>query len=272
MSDFTGYAIEKEDQQWLKDNSTPYEAVYSAADHPPRNVMKWLRTENQGQVGRCCGMAFADAAEVNYWLATRGKIIQFNGHYSYIKAQKYTPELYGRDQGATISSGLKAAMESGLCPTGEGDAPNPDWKFTLPPNYTTQLPAGADEQAAPFKIRSFTWLANTQALIDYVKSGAGAVAFGTGWGNWSPDANGYCRRYGAGGGGHAMSIVDFDEDGNAIGHNSHGTNFGLKGFFKMTTGFLDGMYKDWRTSVVGVSDLTVPKPRKADWAKTNIFF
>src|SRR5690606_30732353 len=61
----------------------------------------WWRTENQGPVGRCAGMGSSSCGEWLYRAAT-GKLIQFNGHYSYIKAQKYTPSLFGRDGGSTI--------------------------------------------------------------------------------------------------------------------------------------------------------------------------
>jgi hypothetical protein len=48
--------------------------------------------------------------------------------------------------------------------------------------------------------------------------------------------------------------------------NSHGARWGLGGFAYLTKRFVSGMLARSATSAVGLSDLTMPQPRRVDWS------
>ena len=112
-----GYAIEYEDIAELQSTAIDYDFTQlpltgdTLKKWDPRS---WWRVEHQGSVGRCAGVAASSAGEIVHYRQTDGKQIQFNGHFSYIAAQRLTPQLFGRDRGSTISANVKAAKTKGF--------------------------------------------------------------------------------------------------------------------------------------------------------------
>lgn len=269
MSEFTGYAIDHERKDLLIQKSTPFLHIVSGNYDPHRyaagiDARKWMRTENQGQVGRCAGYSQATTGECLFRIKT-GEIIQFNGHYSYLRAQKIDG-LLGRDQGSTIHGECEAQKKWGTCPIdwdgdGRDDYPPPD-------HYTTDIPQGADEKAAEYLLGYYSILHNRSELTDFMRSGQGAVTVGARWGNWGPDSRGVCDSFTGGRGGHAWCILDWDDTLYGGVHwmlNSHGIRWGLNGWAMLTNRFLDQLFEDSYTSVAGVSDLKVPEVRHFSW-------
>ena len=273
MSDFTGYAIDQEERDELHAEALDFNVMsLSEFDDTPikYDPTDWWITENQGGVGRCAGMASSSTGEMCYKLQT-GKIIQFNGHYSYIRAQQKSKGLYGRDAGSTMYGNMLAAKEHGFCPM--------DWDkdgtvdYPLPPRYTTDIPAQADTYASKYKIKFHLMLKDWDSMARFIRLGMGAIMVGAGWGNWGPNAQGLITNFSDGGGGHAWLINGWDfsrtvfHEDVLIMFNSHGKRWGINGKAYLTRRFVEGMLKSRRTEVIGMSDLTTPEPRKIDWSK-----
>lgn len=267
-SDSGNYPLELERRDLLRASARPFlDAVRGVCAAPRKLTCRdWWRTENQGPVGRCAGMGSSSCGEWLYRAAT-GRLIHFNGHWSYIKAQSYTPSLFGRDGGSTIHGNVEAAKRDGFCPEdwdGDGQVDYP-----LPPRYTTQFPPEAAAHAAAFKARGHSWIENLEQWDAFLKSGQGPILVGAEWGNWRPDARGCCDRFAGGGGGHAWFVCGWDDDlfgGSYEMVNSHGTRWGLDGFAYLTKRFVSGMLARSYTAAVGLSDLTTPEPRRVDWS------
>jgi len=272
--EFTGYAIDDEDLNAVANESVDFdfESMPMRGDVPakydPRTI-PW-RVENQGRVGRCAGMAASSVGEMCFNRQSAGqKIIHFNGHASYIWAQKNSRGLYGRDAGSTIHGNVKAAKQKGFCPidwSGDGRADYP-----LPPRYTTNIPAEAEAHAAKYKIGYSAFLETFDAVLNFLRSGQGAVMVGGSWGRWSPNADGIADRFRSGGSGHAWMICGWDcsrktySDDLLIAVNSHGERSWKKGFCFLTRRFVKDFSEHKHTVIAGMSDLSDPEPRKVNW-------
>jgi hypothetical protein len=265
VSDFTGYAIEKENRHYLRTAATPfYAAVEGAMKDAPDVYLPeemGMRTENQGGVGRCAGMASSTAGEDLYHRIT-GEFIQFNGHYSYIRAQQF--DRISGDRGSTIHGNVKAAYEYGFCPE--------DWKadgtidYPLPPKYTTKLPKDADQYAQHYKIGYHGWIKTIDQWDAFLYSFQGPIVVGARWGNWRPDRNGVCSRFTGGRGGHAWYVGGWNRKRGLYRMlNSHGTRWGQNGWAWLTRDFVVGMLRDNYTAAVGISNLTTPVPQRPNW-------
>jgi len=271
--DFTGYAIDDEDIEAVVKGSIDYdfEMLPMLGDAPkvydPRG---WWRMENQGAVGRCAGMAASSVGEMCFNRQSKGeKIIQFNGHSSYIWAQKNSNRLFGRDRGSTIHGNVKAAKEIGFCPM--------DWNldgtvdYPLPSRYTTDIPSQAESYASKYKIGYSVFLETFDAILNFLRGGQGGVFVGGSWGNWKPNAQGIADRFRGGGGGHSWLIAGWDVSRAIFGEdvllaaNSHGTGSWKKGWCYLTRSFIKNFVSHQHTVIAGMSDLTDPEPRKVNW-------
>ena len=270
---FTGYAIDDEDIQAVVRESIDYdfECLPMLGDAPevydPRD---WWRMENQGAVGRCAGMASSSVGEMCFNRQSKGKkIIQFNGHASYIWAQKNSRGLFGSDRGSTIHGNVKAAKEIGFCPM--------DWDkdgrvdYPLPPRYTTDIPQQAEIYAAQYKIGYSAFLETFDAILNFLRGGQGGVFVGGSWGNWRPSREGIADRFSGGGGGHAWCILGWDvsrsrfSEDLLLAANSHGTRSWVNGWCYLTRDFIKQFTRHQHTVIAGMSDLTDPEPRKVNW-------
>jgi len=274
-SEFTGYAIDDEDINALVKESVDYDFEYlpMLGDAPKKyDPRSWWRMENQGAVGRCAGMASSSVGELCFNRQRDGKkIIQFNGHASYIWAQKNSNGLYGRDRGSTIHGNVKAAKEMGFCPI--------DWNhdgkvdYPLPKRYVTEIPGQAKTYAAKYRIGYSAFLETFDAILNFLRGGQGGVFVGGSWGNWRPNREGVADRFRSGGSGHAWSILGWDltrkvfNEDVLLAANSHGERSWKNGWCYLTRGFIKQFASHRHTVIAGMSDLTDPEPRKVDWMK-----
>jgi len=270
MAEFTGYAIDDEDHEFIRDTALVFNLFALTYFEPPKKYdpTDWWIIENQGVVGRCAGMAASSVGELAHQIQT-GEIIQFNGHFSYIEAQKNSRGLYGRDAGSTMSGNLKAAKEKGFCPIDWNKDGRPD--YPMPARYTTEIPPQAYVYALKYLIKHHMIIKSWDELIQFMFLGLGGVMVGARWGNWKPNAEGLLTRFVSGGGGHAWTIVGWDFTKDRFNEdvfimvNSHGERWGVKGKAYIPVNFFNAMVRDNSTEVIGMSDLTTPAPRKIVW-------
>ena len=271
----SGYAIEYEDIAELQSTAIDYDYTQLPllGDAPKKSDPRgWWRVEQQGSVGRCAGMAASSAGEIVYYRQTEGKQIQFNGHFSYIEAQRLTPQLFGRDRGSTIHSNVRAAKTKGFCPL-NWDDDSSDEEYPMPTRYTTDIPQAAYDRAAKYKIQTHAFLKSFDEILAYLQGGQGACFAGGPWGNWSPDRRGVCNRFRGGGGGHAWSILGWDLTHREVPEdvllcvNSHGRRSWKNGWAMMTRKFFKEFLGNKHSVVAGISDLPTPKPRAIRWHK-----
>ena len=270
----SGYAIDHENIHELQSTAIDYNFrdLPMRSDAPQKwDPRSWWRVEHQGSVGRCAGMAASSAAEIVYYRQSGGKQVQFNGHFSYIEAQRFTPQLFGRDRGSTISSNVRAAKEIGFCKLDWDNDGKEDFK--MPSRYSTDIPTEAYAHAAEYKIKTHAYLESFDSILNYLRGGQGGVFVGGPWGNWKPDRRGVCDRFKSGGGGHAWSVLGWDLTHTIVPEdvllcvNSHGRRSWDQGWAMMTRKFFDEFLAHKHSVAAGISDLTVPRARAIIWQK-----
>lgn len=209
----------------------------------------WLRIENQGQQGACQGFALSSAGEVCHYIATQGKVIQFSPQWCYIESQRLDG-LLGQDRGSTLNSGLKVAMQLGLCR---------EELWPYPGKYQTAPPKGRQAclaDAAGFKLKKGIRLRNAQQVKDWIAGGVGAA---------------WCGRRKGWGGGHATLFAELDEKGNFVEVNSWGKTWGNGGRATHTFQAVQSWFSDAYTVFVGVSDMETIAVRPVDFSKESVF-
>jgi len=266
-----GYDITNENKKYIHDNHVDFLQACGAFEGPkildPRT---WYRIEYQAQMSSCVGHGLTGPVEVSYRNRT-GKIGQFSRMYAYLISQKYSDivqpgmRYFGRDGGALIAGARKASVENGLCL---------ETTFPYPQSYTTNMPQQAAQEAPNFKIGSSSVIGTTNdpfaEALSYLSSGLGGILVGAPW-PFNIDSNHVVtnfRNYGSQG--HAWCILGYLKD-YLIAANSHGTQFEDKGFFYLNRQGFNEMVNNRGTSVVGLSDLTVPRGRHVDWTKESMF-
>lgn len=244
------------------------------------DLAPWFQTRNQGQVGSCRGHSLAGCAEVCHHLAAGsidldgdgasyepGKIDdRFSPQWCYIETQKIDG-LRG-DVGSSIGGGVKLATTRGIarelvCP----------YRGT----YTREIPAEAEADAAKFKIGRHDFFENPDRLDDlktWILTGQGPVDIGI---SWPPrfDSNFIIHDYRGGRGGHAIFICGFikhpvTEEPVFAFENSHSDSAQANGRFYMTPSALADYLAASFTVAVGLSDLSVAKPRAVNWRRPLI--
>jgi hypothetical protein len=259
MGFFSGYRIDLERPAAVRALCSPL--LFSADDFDaPEEVdhSKWLRIEDQGQVGSCRGWTRSTNAEISYWCATQGLVTQFSAMWCYLRTQAYD-RLLGRDVGSTIENGIRQALEDGHCP-------EKLFQYPRPARYSTEIPDGAAEAAKAFRSRSSTNIRTPADAHAFLAGLCGGIDFG---GPWPLPIRGgvlsNCNSFGPHG--HAWSIAGYLEelgpDGKPFfkGINSHAETFGKAGTFKITWSALAQLLRHPNSVAVGISDMTVPKPR-----------
>jgi hypothetical protein len=124
--------------------------------------------------------------------------------------------------------------------------------------------------AEPFKIRSHTWLESYDGIYQYIASGAGACFVGTLWNNTFYASNGVLESISLrNGGGHAYCFAGYSKRKDSKGRyyiwrkNSHSND----NWTEIAPSVIDALCRHQYTSIVGISDLSTPGPRKMDWIK-----
>jgi hypothetical protein len=140
-----GYRWDLEDKDRLYAGGVVFEGFKSVAIPDEVDPRGWLRTENQGPMGSCRGHSLSTGCEFIY-RGIVGEVIQFSPMWCYLRTQK-RDGLLGRDSGSTIENGVKVAVEEGVCTAAVFPYPNPV-------RYSTDIPAGAAEDAAKYRRRS----------------------------------------------------------------------------------------------------------------------
>ncbi len=267
-----GYDINNENKQYILDNHTDFIMAckgYAAPDEiDPR---EWYKIEMQSSMSSCVGHGLTGPLEFGY-RAKMKKTVNFSRMYAYLISQKYSEivqggRYFGVDGGALIAGARKAAVDNGVCL--EVTMPYPQGA-----KYSTGIPKGADEEAHIFKIGSSSVIGTTRdpytEAKTYLSAGLGGLLVGAPWPfRISNHTVVDFRSYGSAG--HAWCILGYLKDGRLVAANSHSEAFEDKGWFYLNQQGFNEMVGNSNTSVVGLSDLTVPRPRSVDWSKDSMF-
>jgi hypothetical protein len=271
MSDFfTGYNPELENRDAIKASSTEIAFTmrdFAAPDEiDPRPLM---RHDKQLNMSSCQGFSLANACEYVWALAQGGFSAerQLSSLYAYLESQRLDGgRLFGVDKGSTINSGLKVATTIGMLP--ESDLP---YRTPYPNNARTIVTDAMRAKASQFKIRSHTWLESYDAIFQYLASGVGAVHTGTGWNDSFYARNGVLESISLRGiGGHATAWLGYSKRKDSKNRNyiwrlnSHNDSW-----TEIAPSVIDQLCRHEYTSIVGVSDLSTPGPRKVSWMQSR---
>lgn len=219
--------------------------------------------ENQSSMGSCQGFTIASVCERLYQIAT-GEHRQLSNLFAYIASQKITgDQLYGRDSGSTISSGVQLATDNGICPLENAPYPQP---VRYPNSRERQAILKQSNYAAgqPFRIRSSLGAVRSADQAVEMIGGGAAITLGAPWPPVIRDIDGRKTivRGASSGGGHAYAVLGYKSNGNLIAANSHGY------WMDITPGAFNDILNHHWTVAIGLSDLANPVPRDLSHLKT----
>jgi len=228
------------------------------------------KLENQSSMGSCQGHAIASCCEQLHTIATGGDRTQLSNIFAYLASQRITgDQLFGRDSGSTISSGVELATGNGICPEALAPYPNP----VRYPNSSERNRILSDENYAagkPYMIRSSVGIKTYDDAVTWI-GGGGAINLGIAWPPKMRNVSGRKTAVAAAssGGGHAIAGLGYKKNGNLIFANSH--NY----WMDITPDAFEQMLKHRWTVAIGLSDMANPVPRTladfkkgmSEWAK-----
>ena len=263
---FTGYDPTLERRDEIANSSTPMLFTLRDFQAPvevdPRPLM---RHDKQFNMGSCQGFSLTNCGEY-LWALPYGGVSsdrQFSQLFAYLESQRIDG-LLGRDAGSTIAGGLKVASQIGYLP--ESELP---YRTPYPSNARALVTDAMRKLAEPFRIRSHTWLESYDAIFQYLASGSGAVHTGTLWNDSFYASNGVLESISLrNGGGHATAWLGYSKRKDSKGRNyiwrlnSHNDSW-----TEIAPSVIDALCRHSYTSIVGISDLSTPGPRKMDWLK-----
>lgn len=268
---FTGYdpTIERVDE--IRETATAFAITYGDYAAPeeidPRGK---IRHDKQFDMGSCAGFSLTNNGEyigtiLQGWSDYKDAF-QFSQLFAYLETQRIDG-LIGRDAGSTIAGGLKVAREIGFLPLSELP-----YRTPYPNNARTLITDAMRAKAGALKIGSHSWLTSYDGIFNYLASGVGSVHTGTVWNNSFYATGGVLERISlANGGGHATCWAGYSKRKDSRGRkylwrmNSHNDSW-----TEMAPSVIDALCSHQYTSIVGMSDLSVPKPRKIDFTRTSI--
>jgi len=267
--EFTGYDPTIENRDAIRTSST--ELAFTMRDFSapeeidPRPLM---RHDKQGAMGSCQGFSLTNACEY-VWALVHGSFSverQLSQLFAYLESQRQSQGLLGSDRGSTIEAGLKVATLIGMLP--EKDLP---YKTPYPNNARTLITDDMRMKAFPYRIGSHTWLDSYDAIFRYLASGVGAVHTGTLWNDSFYSRNGVLESVNLrSGGGHATAWLGYSKRKDSRGRNyiwrlnSHNDSW-----TEIAPSVIDALCRHQWTSIVGVSDLSTPGPRKVSWMQSR---
>lgn len=216
------------------------------------------KTENQGGVGSCAGHSLSSNMEHCYHIAMN-EVKQFSRAYGYYGAQ-LIDGIRG-DSGSTIEGGVRLAMEKGL-------PPEESWQYNG--RYDPNPPGGWQvqyEAAAAWKIKNKVIIRNYDDAYRFLASGQGGIHHGSTWG-FTPNREGIITSFRPGDedGGHSTAFLGYSKRKNIWMLNSWGPSYGVNGWAEITPEAFNAMCQYRWSVLVGLTDLTTPKPRRIDWA------
>jgi hypothetical protein len=270
-NEFTGYNPEIERVDEIRETATAFDITYGDYDAPeevdPRGK---IRHDKQFDMGSCAGFSLTNGAEyvgtmLQGWSEYKAEF-QFSQLFAYLETQR-VDGLLGLDRGSTIAGGLRIGREVGFLPL--SDLP---YRTPYPSNARTLVTPAMREKAGALKIGSHSWLKSYDDIFNYLASGVGAVHTGTVWNNSFYASNGVLERISlSNGGGHATCWAGYSKRKDSRGRkyiwrlNSHNDSW-----VEMAPSVIDALCSHRYTSIVGISDLSVPKPRKFDFTRNSI--
>lgn len=277
MNENYGYRIDLEDREQLEAECVPMALKSSDFDEPERiDPRPIVVTEDQGSMGSCQGHALSTCLEWCHYIATQGQYLQLSRLFAYLGSQKMS-NIVG-DSGSTLQGGARLAKEHGICPEAQYPYPRP---VVYPRGGYKAIPDNLWAAAAPYKIRSASWIEQEPDAKTFLASGAGLVEIGIAWGSaMTPNSQGIISRFAPGGGGHAVVIGGYVPDA-AVGkstdqgyyyllHNSWSKRWGMDGWAYVTPNAVRQMLQHRFTYFVGLSDMSEVRPRSVDFIKESV--
>lgn len=270
-----GWVRELEDDSFLKILAKPrvpkaFKAFANPSEVRPDLGPNQHELENQSSMGSCQGFTIASCCEQLNTIATGGDRTQLSDIFAYLASQKITgSQLFGRDAGSTISSGVELATGNGICPEELAPYPQPV-RYPNARERQSILKQSNYTAGEPYKIRSSVGIKSHEDAINWI-GGGGVCSLGIAWPPRMRTINGRKTAVGAAssGGGHAIAILGYRKNGNLVVANSH--NYWLE----ITPDAFTQMLRHRWTVCIGLSDMANPQPRTiadfkqgmSDWAK-----
>jgi len=184
MTEFTGYPIELEDQEYIRSLSreTNVLAMRGTYNEVRLDVRSLAIVENQGGQGACAGHSLSSVMEWIYVvLHGEAKWMQLSRAMGYYEAQKLSG-IRG-DRGSTISAGVKLAIDTGLCreelwryPRSYNPARPSDYSAVLADAKTTQSAAARRSPAMTATGRS-----SARGSVESIRASAGTARLTENW-------------------------------------------------------------------------------------------
>jgi hypothetical protein len=266
--EFTGYDPTIENRDAIKAGST--EIAFTMRDFAaPEEIdpRKLMRHDKQLNMSSCQGFSLTNSGEY-LWALHAGLVSndrQFSPLFAYLESQRLDG-LLGRDAGSTISGGVKIAKDVGFLRASELGYSTP-----YPSNARSLITDAMRTKAAEFKIRSHTWLESYDAIFQYLASGSGAVHTGTLWNDSFYSQSGVLESVSLrSGGGHATAWLGYSKRKDTRGRNYlWRLNSHQDSWTEIAPSVIDALCKHQHTSIVGISDLTTPGPRKVKWLESR---
>jgi hypothetical protein len=270
--EFTGYDPTIENRDEIANTATPVLFSLSDVEAPeeidPRPL---VRHDNQGNMGSCGGFGNTNCGEFLWGLITGSKSNdrQFSPLFSYLEAQRLDG-LLGSDKGSTISSGLKISKEIGYL-----EAKHLPYSTPYPRNARTLITDEMRKIASAvqgFRIRSHAWLESYDDVFKYLASRAGAVYPGTSWNDSHYGRNGVVESisFTNRDGGHAYAWLGYSKRKDSKGRNyiwrlnSHNDSWA-----EIAPSVIDQLCRHQWSSIVGMSDLLTPGPKRVEWMQSR---
>jgi hypothetical protein len=223
----------------------------------PREVLK---VENQLRMGSCRGHSGSTGVEWLRTLAT-GKIgYQLSRMMMYIETQRLDG-LTG-DSGSSIANGIRLMETVGICK---------EELWPYPASYTQRRPANWQavlDDAKENRIGRKERLRGYEQVKAWAGTGQGYIDIGIPW--RSEYSAPVVEKYLGGRiqGYHAVSLFTLSDRTDSKGRpyvymlNSHGLTSGQKGWSEYSPDFIDGVFQDRNTVMIGVSDMPFLKQRE----------
>lgn len=265
-----GYPMHLERRDELRAVSAmSFRAAFGEIEYPDEIDLRGaLHVEYQEQIGSCQGHALMSVCELAGYMANN-QLMEFSNWFGYLGSQKIDG-LLGRDVGSTLSGGRELVTKYGCCPLDVMPYPNPA-KYPRNP----QVPTEAYVAAAQFKIRNSMICENYDDVFHFMGSGQGGVQIGINWNDtMTPNRDGVIESYSPNrrGGGHSVAFIGYVKQKDKKNRkylillNSWDVTWGDDGYAIVAPAAVDAMFQHQFTVMHGLTDLSVPTPRRPDYS------
>lgn len=291
MTPLLGYEYENEQPDVLAAYSAGWDRIMEMADPPPEiDYGQGLSIRDQSNRPSCRGHSMAACGRMGARLAAGSDIDlnndgkagspildDFSPLWCWVRTQIHGGTV-GPNRGATMSGGIKAAMQDGF-------ALETDWPYSK--QHTTQFPADVMAKAKLFTFKRYATLKDEQQVHDWLASGQGPCEWGK---TWPFPWRGGCLVEAAPGrgGGHATAIRGYwtgervarevpgiadrvrNEPYVYVCENSHGRQAQFKGLYFVSRAGMAATLRNQQTHLLGWSDMVSPLVRKFNWTTAKI--